>query len=494
MDLLLDIRYALLPEAIMSLLIIACTVLTFVLSGKKQNIIYLVSTLGALLALISFSFIPFFTETSVLWNSFTSNTFTILFRVLILIGAIITIQMSKKYTSGFGNSTGEFYTLILIATLGAMLLAGASDLIMLFVALETLSLSSFALSGYTKLDKFTNEAALKYLVIGGASSAVLLYGFSFIYGITGQTDFVGISNYLAAYNVNAVLIIGFLLILGGLGYKVAAVPFHVWAPDVYQGAPTPVAAFLSVVSKTAGFAIVIRILTLFWEIIPIWSLSVAVFAVLTMTIGNLIAINQSNIKRLMAYSSIAQAGYILVGLAIATQAGVSSMIFYLIAYLFTNFGTWTAIEMHINHTGKDSIEAFNGLAFKQPLLAAGLTICLLSLAGIPITAGFFAKFYLFQAVVLAGFQYTWLLIIVLLNTVIAVYYYLRVVKAMFLRPFKDISEEPVIGPSKTLNVVLGFTVTAVILIGILASPFISLSELSASKINLSSMPAPIEYE
>ena len=486
MDLLLDIRYALLPEAIISLLIIACTVLTFTLPNKKQNIIYIVSSLGALLALISFSYMPFFAEINALWNNFTSNTFTILFRILILIGTIITIQMSKKYVSGYGNSIGEFYTLILIAALGAMLLAGASDLIMLFVALETLSLSCFALSGYTKLDKLSNEAALKYLIIGAASSAVLLYGFSFIYGITGETNFVTISNYLSGYNANAVLIIGFLLVLGGLGYKLAAVPFHTWAPDVYQGAPIPVVAFLSVVSKIAGFAVIIRTLTIFLGIIPIWSLSIAVIAILTMTIGNLIAINQSNIKRLMAYSSIAQAGYILVGLAIATQAGISSMIFYLIAYLFTNFGTWTAIEMHINHTGKDSIEAFNGLAFKQPVLAAGLTICLLSLAGIPITAGFFAKFYLFQAVALAGFQYTWLLIIALINTAIAVYYYLKIVKAMFLRPTQELSQEPVISPSKTLNIVLGFTVTAVILIGVLASPFISLSELSAIKIDLSS--------
>jgi NAD(P)H-quinone oxidoreductase subunit 2 len=490
MDLLTDIRYALLPEAIITLLIIICTILTFILPGKKQSAIYYISSIGAVVALILFSFIPFFDETKALWGSFTSNTFTIVFRVLILIGSLITLQLSKKYISGFGNSIGEFYVLILIATLGAMLLAGSNDLIMIFIAMETLSISSFALCGYTKLDKLSNEAALKYLVIGAASTAILLYGFSFIYGITGQTNLADISNYLITYGTNIVLIISFLLILGGFGYKLAAVPFHTWAPDVYQGSPIPVAAFLSVVSKIAGFAIIIRVLTLFINNIPIWSLSIAVIAILTMTLGNLTAINQTNIRRLMAYSSIAQAGYILIGLAIATYTGISSMIFYLIVYLFTNFGTWAAIEMHINHTGKDSIEAFNGLASKQPILAFGLTICLLSLAGIPFTAGFFGKFYLFQAVVFAGSQYLWLLIIALLNTVVAVYYYLKIVKSMFLRSY--VAQEAVITPSKSLNAVLGFTVIAVILLGFIASPLISLSELSASKIELhSSIETPL---
>lgn len=493
MNLLLDIRYVLLPETIISLLILICSVLTFALHNKKQNIIYYIATFGSLLALFSFNYIPFFEGNKALWGSFFSSTFTILFRMLIIIGSIITLQLSKKYISGFGNSIGEFYTLIMIATLGAMLLSGANDLIMVFIAMETLSLSCFALCGYTRLDKLSNEAALKYLIIGAASTAILLYGFSFIYGITGQTNLTDISKYLSDYGTNTVLVIGFLFMLGGLGYKLAAVPFHTWAPDVYQGSPIPVAAFLSVVSKLAGFAIIIRLTTLFIKNIPMWSLSIAVIAILTMTLGNLTAINQTSIKRLMAYSSIAQAGYVLLGLTVATVSGISSMIFYLITYLFTNMGTWAAIEMHINQTGKDSIEGFNGLASKQPLLAFGLTICLLSLAGIPLTAGFFGKFYLFQAVLAAGFKYLWLLIIALINTVVAVYYYLRIIKAMYLKPSEVLAENPVsIPPSKSLNTVLGFTVTAVIIIGILASPFISLSELGASKINLLSAKESIK--
>lgn len=490
MNFLLDIKYALMPEMILSLVILICTVLTFLLHGSRQKIIFYVSTLGSLLALFSFSYLSFTQDYNALWQNFTSDSYTILFRILILLGAIISLQMSKKYTAGFGNSLGEFYVLILIATLGAMLLAGASDLIMVFVALETLSISSYVLCGYTKKDRLSNEAALKYLIFGAASTAVMLFGFSLLYGITGQTNLFDIVQYLAGYKVNLVLIISFLFVLGGLCFKLAAVPFHSWAPDVYQGAPVPVTAYLSVVSKIAGFAVAIRLLSLIYGDLPIWSLAIGMIAVLTMTIGNLMAVNQTNVRRLMAYSSIAQAGYILVGLAVATNMGISSMIFYLITYLFMNFGTWAAIEMIANESGRDDIEAFNGLAFKQPLLAFGLTICLLSLAGIPVTAGFFSKFYLFQAVALAGFEYFWLLIIALINTIIAVFYYLKVVKAMFLRHYNTPANEAIIQPSKALNAVLGFTVTAVIVLGILASPFISLSKFSAARISLPETAAP----
>jgi len=484
MNLLLDIRYLMLPEAILTLAILACCILSFLLQGNKQKIIYYVSTFSCILALISFNYISFIRESVGLWGSFVSDFYTVLFRSLILLGTLLTIQLSKKYISEFGSNTGEFYTLILTATLGAMLLTGSNDLVTIFIGLETLSISSYALCGYTKMDKLSNEAALKYLVIGAASTAILLYGFSFLYGITGQTNLYNIAEYMTSQKVNIIMLISFLFILGGFGFKLAAVPFHSWAPDVYQGSPVPVAAFLSVVSKTAAFAIIIRFINMVFGQVPIFSLTLATIAVLTMTIGNLMAINQSNIKRLMAYSSIAQAGYILVGLAIATNMGISSVIFYLITYLFMNFGVWAAIEMFVNETGRDSIDDFGGLAYQQPLLAIGFTICLLSLAGIPITAGFFSKFYLFQAVISAGTNYLWLLIIMLINTIIALYYYLRIIKSMFLKPQTvEIGQYAIIPSSKTLNAVLGFTVTIVILIGIFASPIISIAKFSATKIN-----------
>jgi len=484
MNLLYDLRYALLPETLLTILLIVCCVLSFIFKNQKQKLIYGVNTLGLVIVLLSFGFLSFNNKFVAMYGSFVSDAYSILFRILIVFGSLITLQFCKKYTESFGKSTGEFYALILSATLGAMLLAGANDMIMLFVALETLSISSFMLAGYTRSDKLSNEAALKYLVIGAASSAVFLYGFSFVYGITGQTNIVNIAEYLSRYNVNLVLILSFLLILGGFCYKIAAVPFHMWAPDIYEGAPVPVTAFLSVVSKIAGFAVIIRFLSQIFASLPVWSFSIGVIAIATMTIGNLIAVNQTNIRRLMAYSSIAQSGYILTGLAISTKLGVASMIFYLITYLFMNFGTWAAIEIFINKTGKDTIDAFDGLVTKKPLLAIGFTICLISLAGIPVTAGFFGKFFLFQSIALAGIQdYLWILIIALINTVISVYYYLKIVAAMILKHAVSEFNEDIIKPSLSLNAVLGITVAAVLLIGIFASPIYSLSKYSASKIN-----------
>jgi len=482
MNLLYDLRYALLPETLLTILILMCCVLTFLTA--KKNYIYKVSTAGLVFVLLSCALLPFNSESVAIYGSFVSDAYSILFRFLIVLGSFITLQFAQKYTESFEKSSGEFYVLILTATLGAMFLAGSNDMITLFIALETLSISSFLLTGYTKSDKLSNEASLKYLVIGAASSAVLLYGFSFIYGITGQTNLTAIAEYLSKYSVNLILIISFLLVMGGLCYKIAAVPFHTWTPDIYEGAPVPVTAFLAVVSKMAGFAVIIRVLSQLFASLPVWSFSISIIAIATMTIGNLMAINQTSVRRLMAYSSIAQSGYILTGLAISTTTGIASMIFYLITYLFMNFGTWAAIEIFINKTGKDSIDAFDGLATKQPFVAFGFTICLLSLAGIPITAGFFGKFFLFQSIALAGIQnYFWLLIIALVNTVIAIYYYLRVVAAMILKPAVSDSNKNIVKPSMSLNAVLGITVAAVLLIGIFSAPVYTLSKYSALKVH-----------
>jgi NAD(P)H-quinone oxidoreductase subunit 2 len=484
MNFIYELRYALLPEILLTGLLIICCILSFLFKEQKTKLIHLISSGGLIIILLSLLILPFNEKNIAVYGSFVSDAYSILFRTLIIIGTLITLQFSKKYAANFGRSSGEFYTLILAAALGAMFLVGANDIILLFVALETLSISSFLLTGYTKSDKLSNEAALKYLVIGAASSAVLLYGFSFLYGITGQTNIADITGFLSKYNINTVLIVSFLLVMGGFCYKIAAVPFHTWTPDVYEGAPIPVTAFLSVVSKIAGFAVIIKTLSLIYSNLPVWSSSIAVIAVITMTVGNLMAINQTNIKRLMAYSSIAHTGYILTGLAILTHAGIAGIIFYLITYLFMNFGAWAAIEIFINKTGKDTVDSFDGLATKQPLLAFGFTICLLSLAGIPITAGFFGKFFLFQSIAMAGIQnYAWLLIIALINTVISVYYYLRIIAAMILKPSVAEYSEDIIKPSFSLNSVLAFTVLVTLLIGIFASPIYSISKYSASKIN-----------
>jgi NAD(P)H-quinone oxidoreductase subunit 2 len=408
-------------------------------------------------------------------------------RSLIVVGTILSLFLSRPYTVGFGNAQGEYYVLMLTACLGAMLLCGANDLVMIFVAFETLSISCFALSGYTKFDKLSNEAALKYVIIGAVSSACLLYGFSFLYGITGETNIVSISTFLTTYAVNPVLLIAFLFVLGGFGYKIAAVPFHAWAPDVYEGAPVPVAAFLSVVSKAAGFAIIIRFFGNVFSTLPQLGMIVGGVAVVTMTIGNIFAMTQSNLKRFLAYSSIAQAGYILLGVVIFTSQGISSVVFYLITYLVTNFGMWAAVEIFIKSTGKDTVDDLKGIGFKKPMLAIGFVVCLLSLAGIPFTASFFGKFYLFQSVLFAGFQYMWLLIIALVNTLIAVYYYFRLIKSMFtVEEPEAATTVPIPSDLKNplLHGVLYSMVIAIVVIGFFAGPIIAFSKTGVASVKL----------
>jgi len=476
MDLLFDISSALMPETLLSILIIICLVMTFIFKNDDQNLVYVAAITGILTILASFFFVPHSLGATAFYGSFVSDNFTMLFRVLIVIGAAFSILLSKRYVSNYGNSIGEFYVLMLIATLGAMLLVGANDLIMLFVALETLSISSFALSGYTKLDLKSNEAALKYLIIGAAATAVMLFGFSFLYGLTSQTNISDIVNTLMNKQQTVVLLLSFFLVFAGFGYKISAVPFHTWAPDVYEGAPIPVAAYLSVVSKLAGFAILIRFLTLIYADLSVFTAVIAAIAIITMTTGNLMAIAQTNLRRLLAYSSIAQAGYVLLGLAVLTREAISGMIFYLITYLFMNLGVWAAVEIFAKLSGKDCIDDYNGIANKNRYFALCMSICLLSLAGIPITAGFFAKFYLFKSILFAGYQYLPLVIIALVNTVFAVFYYVKVIKAMYVQPEEKFARQKFeIKIPLSLQSVLFITVLATLLMGIFSAPLINLS-------------------
>lgn len=476
---------ALLPETFLVIITLICLIFTFMLKKKEQNLVFVAALCGLILTLSSFLFLPSGETQTGFYGAFVSDGFTILFRILIVIGAIITVLLSKRYVWNFGNSTGEFYVLILIATLGAMLLTGANDLIMLFIAIETLSISSFALCGFTKLDKLSNEAALKYLIIGAASIAVMLYGFSFLYGITGHTGFAGIAEYLTTYKVNTALFVSFMFILAGFGYKLSAVPFHTWTPDVYNGAPIPVAAYLSVVSKIAAFAALIRFMSIIFPNIAVFPVVIGTIAVITMTLGNLAALGQTNIRRLLAYSSIAQAGYVLAGLAVFTNEGISGMIFYLIVYLFMNLGVWAAVELFACLSGRDTIDDYNGIAYKSRYFALCLSVCLLSLAGLPITAGFFAKFYLFKAILFAGFEYMPLLIIALINTVVAVFYYVKIIRAMYVRPegkFAEYNEEIIISP--VFRTVLTLTVFVTLFAGIFAGSIAEISKSAADVVIL----------
>ncbi len=403
------------------------------------------------------------------------DSFAVFFMLLFLTAAALVILSSIQYASGNLAWRAEFYAVLLIATVGMMLMASSGDLIMVYIALETASISLYILAGFRKTDPASTEAALKYLLLGAMASAVLLYGMALLYGLTGTTTLATIGTRLAPQVGQPIALLALVLVVTGFAFKIAAVPFQMWAPDVYQGAPTPVTAFLSVASKASGFAVMIRVFTS--ALAPLqadWQMIFAALAVVTMTLGNFAAIPQRNIKRMMGYSSVAMAGYLLVGMAVMAGGGASSIMLFLLAYTITNLGAFAAIIAFSNQVGSDEIEDYAGLSARSPALALGFTMCLFSLIGIPPLAGFFGKFYVFAEGYNNGLG--WLVVIALLNSAVSMYYYLRVVKVMYVNPAKD--ESPVkVSPS--LGTALAFTAFGVIAIGVFIGPLMNTAQVAA---------------
>jgi NADH-quinone oxidoreductase subunit N len=394
-------------------------------------------------------------EASFFSDSMALDNFSIFFQFMFIGVSAAVIVASWDYIERFGQRQGEFLALTLIATSGMMLLASSRDLIAIFVALELTSISQFILAGLLRDDR-GSEAALKYLLLGAISSAVVLYGMAFLFGIAGTTRLVttdgspSIADAIASGDegIRSALIVSLVFLAAGFGFKMAIVPFQMWTPDVYQGSPAPVAAFLSVGSKAAAFAVVLRIFyegfgpsTIVgseWNIGDEWKVLFAVLAAVSMTVGNVMALRQSNIRRMLGYSSVAQAGNILVGLAAITVArdgsitdsGASAVVFYLATYAFTNLGAFFAVIAISNRTGSDEIADYAGMGRRAPVPAFVLTFCLLSLTGLPPTAGFFAKLYVFNAAVNADL--VWLVVVGVLNTVVSAFYYLNVARQMYL--------------------------------------------------------------
>jgi NAD(P)H-quinone oxidoreductase subunit 2 len=422
-------------------------------------------------------------------GAFNADALSIVFRGIIALSAIVTVLMSIAYIEQTGTALGEFISLILTATVGGMFLSGADELITIFVALETLSISSYLLTGYTKRDPRSNEAALKYLLIGAASSAVFLYGISLLYGLSGgETKLEAIATNLAAQGQSLALIVALVFAIAGIAFKISAVPFHQWTPDVYEGSPTPVVAFLSVGSKAAGFALAIRLLvTAFPLVSEQWHFIFTALAILSMVLGNVVALAQTSMKRLLAYSSIGQAGFVLIGLLAGTQAGYSSTMFYLLVYLFMNLGGFTCVILFSLRTGTDQISEYAGLYQKDPLLTLGLSISLLSLGGIPPLAGFFGKIYLFWAGWQAGLY--GLVLLGLITSVVSIYYYIRVVKMMVVKEPHEMSKAiknypPIrwnLPGMRPLQVGLVLSVIATSLAGILANPLLTVANNSVVK-------------
>ena len=330
-------------------------------------------------------------------GAFIADNLAIAFRGVIVLSTLISLLISWRYADQNGSPIGEFAAILLAATLGAMLLCGSTDLVSVFVSLETLSVASYLLSGYLKRDSRSSEAALKYLLVGSAAAAVFLYGASLLYGISGSTNLkeIGTTLLIAPTPLSALALV---FVLSTVAFKIAAVPFHQWTPDVYEGSPTPVVAFLSVGSKAAGFALAIRILVgCFSAFDTQWKLLFTVLAVLSMSLGNVVALAQKSMKRMLAYSSIGQAGFVMIGLVCGTEDGFAAMVLYMAAYLFMNLGAFACIILFSIRTGSDQISDYAGLYQKDPLITLGLSLCLLSLGGIPPMLGFFGKIYLFFA-------------------------------------------------------------------------------------------------
>ena len=481
---------ALTPEWILAAFAIAVILLDLFVKDKRMlgylSIAGLLVSLGVSLTFMidPSSGVPLITFS----NMLTVDNFALFFNIIFAVIAILVILASYDYVSKLEDKTGEYYALILLSTIGMMLMASTSDLIAIYVSLELTSISLYVLVGLLKNDK-SAESSLKYMLLGAVSSAVLLYGMAMVFGFTGETQLGAISKNLAIMNLtgvlaNPALLLGIVLMIAGLGFKLAAVPFQMWVPDVYEGAPTPITAYLSVGSKAAGFALVMRIFfsafgSPAW-LSHDWGMIFAILAVLSMIVGNVSAIPQTNIKRMFGYSSIAQAGYLMVGLAAMGVSldnnafGQNGVVFFLTSYAVTNLGAFIAIIAITNKLNSDDIADFAGMGKRAPVLALALTLCLISLVGMPPAAGFMAKFYIFNGAIQNGLL--WLVIIAVINSVISAYYYLRIVKVMW---FNVPASEEKVPSSGMLRVGLALACIGVLLFGIFPGVFMHISQTAA---------------
>src|SRR6267154_337363 len=457
--------YYILPELVLTagaLIVLIADVL--LPRGSRALAVVTLLAIGATLA----SLVPFTgTHVEVAHGLLAVDRFSLFFKILFLVAAALTVLMSTRYMEIEGFSPGEYYFLILCATLGMMIMAGGIDLISIFIGLETMAVSFYILAGFIKPNQRSNEAAVKYFLLGAFSLGVLLYGMSLMYGLSGTTNLRVMARAFVGQEHDPRLVLAVIMVVAGIGFKIAAVPFHMWAPDVYEGAPTPVTAFLSVGSKAASFAMLLRI---FLEGMPSlsadWRILFEVLAIVTMTVGNLAALTQSNLKRMLAYSSIAHAGYLLIGIVAAGAGytrGVTATLVYLFIYGFMQLGAFgIIILMRRQDVIGDELKDLTCLYHRRPVAAFAMLLFMLSLGGIPPTAGFMGKFWLFSSAIEAGF--VWLAVIGVLNSAISLYYYIRVVVFMYLKKDESGTADPVFSPS--LAIAVGVAVVATIFLGV----------------------------
>ena len=417
----------------------------------------------------------------------TADPFGAFFKIIVILASVIIVffSITSDEIKNVFDRHGEYYTLIFGMILGMFFMISASDLILIYLSLELVSLSSYILAGFTKQSLRNSEASLKYVIYGGVSSGIMLFGISIIYGMTGTTNLYMLNSFFQSPQFSGfVFWLACILIFAGIGFKISAAPFHFWTPDVYEGAPITITAYLSIASKAAGFALLIRFIkvtflesvdvTGHWQLLSLidWKSFLILISILTMTLGNFAALWQSNMKRLLAYSSIAHAGYLLLGLAVLSDQGLTAILIYFAVYAFMNLGAFFVVMLIANKIGSEEIEDYKGLGYSMPLLSFSIGVFLISLTGIPPTAGFIAKLYLFIALVDANMIAV--AVIALLNTVVSLYYYIKVLKNMYLvRPEKEM---PVISVSPAAFAMLMFLLIPILVFGVYFTPLVNFAK------------------
>jgi NADH-quinone oxidoreductase subunit N len=462
------------PEIILTLtMVVAILADLFVPTERRSDSVIAVSLVGMVLTI--FAEIQIFgADYTGFFGTVVADDYSILLEVLYLLLGITTILLSRHYIVENGMNFGEYYILLISSILGMMLMSSSLELLVIFVGLELMSISSYILVGMKRKDPQSGEAALKYLLLGAFSTGFLLYGISMLYGATGSTY---LPTMLQQLQTTAVLetplaLIGIALVTIGLGFKVAVAPFHMWTPDVYSGAPTPISGFLSAASKAAGFAIMIRILLggIPLERVENWEAVLGGLATVTMTVGNLLALQQKSVKRMLAYSSIAHAGYMMIAIAVGTQAAIGSVVFYAVAYAFVSTGAFGVLTIQHGHQALDSYDDLRGYAKNHPQLALMMTLMMVSLIGLPLTGGFVGKLQLFGAALES--EWVWLAMAGILNSAVSVYYYLKVISRMYMSSEEACASSAPPPRLATLGVAL--TAAATLYLGIFPDSFLRL--------------------
>ena len=469
------------PEIILVITILACLITDLFLKKSKTDLIGWILGIGLVIVGLSVYNLSSVPPTTLFLDMIVIDPFSSYMKIIIIISTLLIIVASWANNELSKYRKGEYFTLIGIMVVGLFLMTSSIDIIMLYVSIEVVSIMSFVLAGYLKLNTRSNEAGLKYVIYGAFSSGVMLFGLSLVFGLTGSTNYFVIQEAISSIDssANPALIMALLLIFAGFGYKISSVPFHFWTPDVYEGAPTTITAYLSVAPKAAGFAMIIRFFhQVFSDSIALsgnamgytdlpWPEIIGILAVVTMTLGNLVAIQQESIKRMLAYSSIAHAGYMMLALPVLSIDAVESIMIYLFVYIFMNLGAFFIVIIVKNKTGGETFDEYDGLGWKMPIVGALMTLFMLSLTGLPPTAGFVGKLYIFKTLVGAGNDFLWLVVAGGINSVISLYYYFHVVKVMFLSGKR--SDKLSYPPSLMLGLII-FTAVPSLVLGLYWNP------------------------